>query len=98
MAAMNPCKCGYLGHPHGEYLHAQRGGQPRRRISGPLLDRIDLRGGPALWNTMTLLPSRGRAERGHPRGWLRPALFSRSQQNPAGVRTPSLRPAALSAV
>jgi len=44
VAAMNPCACGYLGHPNGrcrctpeqvERYHA--------KLSGPLLDRIDLR-------------------------------------------------------
>lgn len=43
IAAMNPCPCGYLGHPSGkcrcstEQIQRYRG-----RISGPLLDRIDL--------------------------------------------------------
>jgi len=43
VAAMNPCPCGYLGHPSGRC-----GCTPgeidryRRRVSGPLLDRIDL--------------------------------------------------------
>jgi magnesium chelatase family protein len=44
VAAMNPCPCGYLGHyssrcdcTPGEIAHY------RSRISGPLLDRIDLR-------------------------------------------------------
>lgn len=42
-AAMNPCPCGYLGDPHRECrcppgkIKAYRG-----RISGPLLDRIDI--------------------------------------------------------
>jgi len=43
IAAMNPCPCGYLGHPDGrcrctpEQIQRYRG-----RISGPLLDRIDM--------------------------------------------------------
>lgn len=44
VAAMNPCPCGYLGHPADrcrcEPGHVER---YRSRVSGPLLDRIDLR-------------------------------------------------------
>jgi magnesium chelatase family protein len=43
IAAMNPCPCGYLGHPSGQcrcppdVIERYQG-----RISGPLLDRIDI--------------------------------------------------------
>ncbi|HEX5388626.1 MAG TPA: YifB family Mg chelatase-like AAA ATPase [Burkholderiaceae bacterium] len=43
VAAMNPCPCGYLGHPQRacrctpDQIHRYQG-----RVSGPLLDRIDL--------------------------------------------------------
>jgi magnesium chelatase family protein len=43
VAAMNPCPCGYLGHFSGKCKCTPDNVQRyRRRISGPLLDRIDL--------------------------------------------------------
>jgi len=43
-AAMNPCPCGYLGDPAGKCRCAPPEiARYRARISGPLLDRIDLR-------------------------------------------------------
>jgi len=43
VAAMNPCPCGYLGDAHGDCgCSAQRVEAYRGKISGPLLDRIDL--------------------------------------------------------
>ncbi|MCU0834913.1 MAG: YifB family Mg chelatase-like AAA ATPase [Chromatiaceae bacterium] len=43
LAAMNPCPCGYLGDPGGRCrCTAEQVSRYRARISGPLLDRIDL--------------------------------------------------------
>jgi magnesium chelatase family protein len=44
VAAMNPCPCGYLGDPSGRCrCPPPEIARYRARISGPLLDRIDLR-------------------------------------------------------
>ena len=44
LAAMNPCRCGYLGDPGRECTKAPRcGADYQTKISGPLLDRFDLR-------------------------------------------------------
>jgi len=44
VAAMNPCPCGYLGDGHGD-CHCSRDAvqRYRGRVSGPLLDRIDIK-------------------------------------------------------
>jgi len=43
VAAMNPCRCGHLGDPSRECAKAPAcGDEYRSRLSGPLLDRIDL--------------------------------------------------------
>ncbi|MBX9629778.1 MAG: YifB family Mg chelatase-like AAA ATPase [Burkholderiales bacterium] len=43
VAAMNPCPCGYLGHVNGKCrCTPDQVARYRARISGPLLDRIDI--------------------------------------------------------
>lgn len=43
VAATNPCPCGYMNHPRKECsCSSRRIKQYRRKISGPILDRIDL--------------------------------------------------------
>jgi magnesium chelatase family protein len=43
VAAMNPCPCGWLGHASGRcHCAPERIARYRGRVSGPLLDRIDL--------------------------------------------------------
>lgn len=43
VAAMNPCPCGFLGHPrHPCRCTPDQVSKYRNRISGPLLDRIDM--------------------------------------------------------
>lgn len=43
IAAMNPCRCGYLGSPGRECSRAPRCAEEyASRLSGPLLDRIDM--------------------------------------------------------
>lgn len=43
VAAMNPCPCGYLGDPQGRcHCSGEQVRRYRGRLSGPLLDRLDL--------------------------------------------------------
>jgi magnesium chelatase family protein len=43
VAAMNPCPCGYLGDPNGRCrCSSEQVQRYRNKLSGPLLDRIDL--------------------------------------------------------
>lgn len=43
MGSANPCPCGYLNHPTRECRCGERNiAKYRRRVSGPILDRIDL--------------------------------------------------------
>ena len=43
IAAMNPCRCGYLGDPARAYSRAPKcGRQYSAKVSGPIMDRFDL--------------------------------------------------------
>ncbi|KAF3984429.1 MAG: YifB family Mg chelatase-like AAA ATPase [Methylococcales symbiont of Hymedesmia sp. n. MRB-2018] len=43
IAAMNPCPCGYIGDPSGRcHCTSEQVAKYRAKISGPLLDRIDM--------------------------------------------------------
>jgi magnesium chelatase family protein len=63
VAAMNPCPCGYLGHYNARCrCTPDQVARYRSRISGPLLDRIDLQiDMPALPEADLLKPSAGEA-------------------------------------
>ncbi|MGH8427678.1 MAG: YifB family Mg chelatase-like AAA ATPase [Gammaproteobacteria bacterium] len=60
VAAMNPCPCGYLGDPKGRCrCTPDQIARYRSRISGPILDRIDLHVEVPRPHAETLAPERG---------------------------------------
>ena len=63
VAAMNPCPCGYLGHPSRQCACTpDQIARYRGRISGPLLDRIDLHASVPAPSTTELLDHQARGE------------------------------------
>ncbi len=64
VAAMNPCPCGYLGDANGRcHCTADQVRNDRARVSGPLLDRIDLHVEvPAVPNADLLAPGKNDGE------------------------------------
>ncbi len=77
VAAMNPCPCGFFGDPQKECtcstLHVQR---YRARISGPLLDRIDIQ--------VEVPPVRYRELADHSAGEASAAIRARVDARPRG--------------
>jgi magnesium chelatase family protein len=63
IAAMNPCPCGYLGDPQADCCcSGERIAAYRNKISGPVLDRIDLHVEVARPSTRTLRGEGSRAD------------------------------------
>ncbi|MDW8247519.1 MAG: YifB family Mg chelatase-like AAA ATPase, partial [Sandaracinaceae bacterium] len=68
VGAMNPCPCGYAGDPnHRCHCAPGRAEAYRARISGPLLDRFDLR----VWLSSVSLEELDRAPAGEPSASIR---------------------------
>ena len=81
VAAMNPCRCGYLGDAARECGRAPRCAEDyQNRISGPVLDRIDL--------TVEVQPAIGRG------AGARAGRASRVRRSPPGWRARGRRSAA----
>jgi magnesium chelatase family protein len=72
LAAMNPCPCGYLGHPRRACRCSPLQVQSyRQRISGPLLDRIDIRITVGPVGSSEILRREGEGPAGMSSGWMR---------------------------
>ena len=72
LAAMNPCPCGYLGHPRRACRCSPLQVQSyRQRISGPLLDRIDIRITVGPVGSSEILRRDGAGAPGMSSGWMR---------------------------
>ena len=97
IAAMNPCPCGYLGHASGKcHCSMEVVARYRNKISGPLLDRIDLQVDVASLSPGDVAgPATGEAssvDRGAGGPRLPPAAAAPGRQQPAaGSRARSTR-------
>jgi magnesium chelatase family protein len=80
IAAMNPCRCGHLGEEDLECTKAPRCGTDyQSKISGPLMDRIDLQTDvPAVKVSDLECERRRKFREAWRRGWRRRGEFSRS--------------------
>jgi magnesium chelatase family protein len=93
MAAMNPCPCGYLGHPERACVDPVAAVQRyQHRLSGPLMDRIDLvvplsppvlRSGAAPGESTLSVRARVLAARGRQRARLEGTPWRRNADIPA---------------
>ena len=85
IAAMNPCPCGYRGDPDVScFCNASQIQRYRQRISGPLLDRIDLQVEVPRVERALLRPDAPRGESTH--AVRRRVLAARREQAQRGVR------------
>ncbi len=74
IAAMNPCPCGYLGDTHGNcHCSAEVVRRYRGKISGPLLDRIDIH---VQVNRPSIMALRKGAPRGEPSAEVRKRVLN----------------------
>ena len=95
VAAMNPCRCGMAGEP-GHRCAARRraaAADYQARISGPLLDRIDLRiEVPAVSASDLIRPDRRSRARPWPSAWRVPGICSASASSGSARPVPPPTP------
>lgn len=94
IAAMNPCRCGYLGDEDMECTKAPRcGGDYQAKISGPLLDRIDVQVDVAAVSIADLgAPAADAESSATVAGRIRQARERQAARNPDGMLNAALGP------
>ncbi len=99
VAAMNPCPCGYAGDPHGRCrCTADQVSRYRKKLSGPLLERIDLHVELAALPVKQLVSDRPIAEESSPAVAVRVATAHEAQLRRQGVLNARLMPAPLAKI